>query len=169
LREVAATEGYAIEPTRSDADSENGKVERPNGTFGAIVPCLLCSASLSARFWSDALVHAIYLKNRLARYLLRSRHKSVTPFVCKLIPLPMNEFTSAPFAIITAATTSDIDRNNSVTVTFSTDPFGPSFPETIFVSVIHPTFGLNLHYDIDHHRCQLITMDPGTPLNIMLQ
>jgi uncharacterized protein YjiS (DUF1127 family) len=50
-----------------------------------------------------------------------------------------------------------------VTVTFSTDPFGQSFPETIIVSGIHPTLGLVFHYDVDRHRCQLIKMDLGTP------
>jgi hypothetical protein len=44
---------------------ENIKVERPNGTFGAIVRCLLYSASLSGIIWSAALVHTVYLKNRL--------------------------------------------------------------------------------------------------------
>jgi hypothetical protein len=65
LREVAAASGYVIEPTRSDAAYNNGKVERPNGTFGAMVQCLLCSVGLSSRFWSAALVHVVYLKNRL--------------------------------------------------------------------------------------------------------
>jgi hypothetical protein len=86
-------------------------------------------------------------------YPLRLRHKSVALFVCKLLPLPMNEFTSAPIAIIDSMTTSDIDRNNSVTVTFSTDPFGPSFPETIFLSGIYPTLGIALNYDVDRNHC----------------
>jgi hypothetical protein len=37
LQEIAAAAGYAMEPTRSNATSENGKVEWPNGTFGAMV------------------------------------------------------------------------------------------------------------------------------------
>jgi hypothetical protein len=68
----------------------------------------------------------------------------------------MNEFTSDPDAVIVSISASDIDRNISVTVTFSSDPFGQSFPETINVSGIHPTIGLVLHYDVDRHRCQLI-------------
>jgi hypothetical protein len=54
-----------MEPAGSDAASKNGKVERPNGTFGAMVRCLLYSAGLSAIFWSSALVHVVYVKNRL--------------------------------------------------------------------------------------------------------
>jgi hypothetical protein len=61
----------------------------------------------------------------------------------------MNEFTSAPVAVVDSVTTSDIDRKSSVTVTFSTDPFGPSFPKTIIVSGIHPTIILDLHYGVN--------------------
>jgi hypothetical protein len=269
-----------MEPIGSDVAYENGKVERPNSTFGAMVRCLLYSAGLSAIFWSGALFHVVYLNKRLyhkalhqspykawtrgihhwtifiilvpscrharpvsdlprmtvippmesywvmaipyvdqtmnseklstqhtideahygktrrppgpqilmdmgyeqqhvlplitsppplSRYPLRSQHKTVTPFMCKLLPLPMNYCTSSPFIVIASIPTSDIDRNNSITVTFSTDPFVPSFPETILVSGIHPTLGLDLHYDIDRHRCQLISMDPGTPSHRLFQ
>jgi hypothetical protein len=65
LPDVAFAAGYAFEPTGSDAVSENGKVERANGTFGAMVRCLLYSAGLHPRFWSAALVHTVYLKNGL--------------------------------------------------------------------------------------------------------
>jgi hypothetical protein len=41
LREVDAALGYVMEPIGFDSVSENGKVERPNGTFGAMVLCLL--------------------------------------------------------------------------------------------------------------------------------
>jgi hypothetical protein len=68
----------------------------------------------------------------------------VTPFSCKLLPLPKNDFTSAPVAVAAYVVMSDIDRNNSVTVTFSMDPFGPSFPETILVSGVNPTLVLDL-------------------------
>jgi hypothetical protein len=57
--------GYAMEPTGSNTASENGRVERSNGTFGAMVRCILYSSGLSAIFWSSTLVHAVYLKNRL--------------------------------------------------------------------------------------------------------
>jgi hypothetical protein len=65
LRDIAATAGYTMEPTCYNAASENGKVEWPNGTFCAMVRCLLYRAGLSSIFWSAALVHAVYLKNRL--------------------------------------------------------------------------------------------------------
>jgi hypothetical protein len=117
----------------------------------------------------EPLLPAIITPPPMLRYPLRSSHTSVISFVCKLLPLPMNEFTSAPFTVITSVTTSDIDRNDGVTINFSTDPFGPSFPGTIFVSSIHPTLGLNLHYNVDRHRCQLVTMDPGSPSHRLSQ
>jgi hypothetical protein len=79
LRDIAAAAGCAMEPTGYDADYEYGKVERANGTFGAMVCCLFYSASLSAIFWSAALVHAIYLKNRLYhKALYRTLHEDWT-------------------------------------------------------------------------------------------
>jgi hypothetical protein len=64
---------------------------------------------------------------------------------------------------------SEIDRNNSVTVTFSTNPFGPYFPETMVVSGIHPTLGLDLQYNANRHHCQLLKMNPGTPSHRLSQ
>jgi hypothetical protein len=98
-----------------------------------------------------------------SRYPLRSLHSSVTPSLCRLLTLTMNEFTSAPAAVIESVSASDIDRNSSVTVTFSSDPFGQSFTETISVSGIHLTLVIVLHYDVNRHCCQLIKMDLGTP------
>jgi hypothetical protein len=99
----------------------------------------------------ESALPAITTPPPVSRYPRRLRHKSVTPFVCKFCPLPMNEFTFSPFPVTASVTTSNIDRNDSATVTFSTDTFGPSFPETIFVSGIHPALGLNLHYYVDRH------------------
>jgi hypothetical protein len=93
------------------------------------------------------------------------RCKTLPPktFICKFFPLPMNEFTATPVAVAVLLTASDIARIDGIMVTFSTDPFGPSFPETTLVSGIHPTLSLDLHYDTDRRRCQITKMDPGTP------
>jgi hypothetical protein len=112
---------------------------------------------------------AITTPPHLSRYPLRSCHKSVTPLFCKLLPLLMNEFTSAPITIVASITTSDIDRKNSVTVTFSTDTFGLSFRETIFGSGIHLTISLEMHYDVDRHHCQLVQMALGMPSHRLSQ
>jgi hypothetical protein len=103
-------------------------------------------------------------------YPKRSQNKCITPSSCTLIPLSLHEFTPAPVAVAASVTTSsrplhasDVHRNDGITVTLSTDPFGPSFPETIPVSGIHPSLGLEIRHDMDRQRCQLVAMTPGTP------
>jgi hypothetical protein len=100
-------------------EAHYGKTRRPPG------PQIL----IDVGYAQQSVLPAITTPPTLSRYLLRSRHNTMMPFLCKLLPLPMNEFTSALFAVIASVTTSDIYSNNGVTVTFSTDPFGPSFPE----------------------------------------
>jgi hypothetical protein len=81
----------------------------------------------------------------------------------------MNEFTAAPVSVAASLTASDTARSDGIMVAFSKDPFGPSFTEMILVSSIHPTLGLDLHYDTDHHRCQITKIDPGTPAHRLPQ
>jgi hypothetical protein len=65
FRKIVSQHGYVVEPTGSDTPSQHGRVERLNQTFGVMVRSLLYSSGLTPRFWSDALIHAVYLKNRL--------------------------------------------------------------------------------------------------------
>jgi len=65
FKTAALDAGYLLEPTASGAPFQNGLGERPNQTLGTMVRCLLHSANLGPEFWSYALVHAVYLKNRL--------------------------------------------------------------------------------------------------------
>jgi hypothetical protein len=108
--------------------------------------------------------------SQFAIYPKWSHHKCITPLSCTLIPLPLHEFTPAPVAVAASLAASsrplhgsDVHRYDGITVTFSTDPFGPSFPETISVSGIHPSLGLELRHDMYCQRCQLVAMTPGTP------
>ena len=65
FKAVVAQAGYSLEPTGADSPHQNGKAERLNGTFGAMVRSLLYSSGLPPKYWSAALVHAVHLKNRL--------------------------------------------------------------------------------------------------------
>jgi hypothetical protein len=65
LRQVFFDANYTLEPTGNDSPNQNGKAERLNGTFATMVRSLLYSAGLGPQFWSSALLHAAYLKNRL--------------------------------------------------------------------------------------------------------
>ena len=56
---------YVVEPTGADSPSQNGGAEIYNNTLAVKVRTLLYGAGLPAKFWSAALVHAVYLHNRL--------------------------------------------------------------------------------------------------------
>ena len=65
IHDVVMAAGYVIEATGSGVHHRNGKVERLNRTFAVQVRALLYGSGLPATFWSAALIHAVYLKNRL--------------------------------------------------------------------------------------------------------
>jgi deoxyuridine 5'-triphosphate nucleotidohydrolase len=69
--ETVANEGFVVETTGSDGSAQNGMVERPNRTFGEMMRCLLHSAELGPEFWSFALIHAVYIKNRLPHQAIK--------------------------------------------------------------------------------------------------
>ncbi len=65
FRETVHQAGYIMDPTAPKAAFQNAKAERPNRNFGKTVQCLLYNANLGPEYWSFALLHAVYLKNRL--------------------------------------------------------------------------------------------------------
>ena len=60
FRTAEAKAGHNTVPTGSDAPNQHSKVERLNRTFGVMVHNLLFASNLPPRFWSDALLHAVY-------------------------------------------------------------------------------------------------------------
>ncbi len=66
---------YAIEPTGADSPSQNGAVEIYNNKFGVRTRALLYGSGLPAKFWSTALLHSVYLHNRLIHLATK-----ITPF-----------------------------------------------------------------------------------------
>ena len=56
---------YILEPTGAYTPEQNGMAERPNQTLGQMTRCLLHSSGLDDRYWSHAILHAVYIKNRL--------------------------------------------------------------------------------------------------------
>ena len=71
-----ATEfGYKVEPTGADSPSQNGQAEKWNDVFAVTTRALLYGAALEPKYWSAALLHAVYLHNRR----VHSR-TGVTPF-----------------------------------------------------------------------------------------
>jgi hypothetical protein len=57
--------GYIVESTGADSPSQNGGAESYNNTLAVKVRTLLYGAGLPARFWSAALLHSVYLHNRV--------------------------------------------------------------------------------------------------------
>ena len=56
---------YCLEPAGADIPSQNGAVEIYNDKLGIRTRALLYGAGLPAKYWSAALVHSVYLHNRL--------------------------------------------------------------------------------------------------------
>jgi transposase InsO family protein len=65
FRTVVNDHGYIMDPTAPGAAFQNGKAERPNRTLGKMVRSLLYSAGLGPEFWSFAILHAAFVKNRV--------------------------------------------------------------------------------------------------------
>ena len=68
---VLASHGYVVEPTGADSPSQNGGVERWNGSLATTVRALLYGAGLPAQYWSAAITHASYLHNRRVHMVTR--------------------------------------------------------------------------------------------------
>jgi hypothetical protein len=56
---------YTLEPTGADSPSQNGAVKIYNDKFAVRTRTLLYGSGLHAQFWSAALLHLVYLHNRL--------------------------------------------------------------------------------------------------------
>ena len=61
---------YSLQLTGADSSAQNGMAEKPNQDLARIMRCLLHGASLSSPYWSYALRHAVYLKNRICHSAL---------------------------------------------------------------------------------------------------
>ncbi len=62
---VLREHNYVVEPTGADSPSQNGAVETYNDKLAVQTRTLLYGANLPAMYWSVALLHAVYLNNRL--------------------------------------------------------------------------------------------------------
>ena len=60
--------GFALELTGSEGSAQNGIAENPNKTFAQMMRCILYGSELGSEYWSWALQHAVYIKNRLLHY-----------------------------------------------------------------------------------------------------
>ena len=68
--------GYTLKNTGAFSSAQNGLAEKPNQDLARMMRCMLYGAGLGSEYWSYALRHAVYLKNRLPHTSLMY----VTPF-----------------------------------------------------------------------------------------
>ena len=138
FRQVVLDAGYIMEPTAPDAAFQNGRVEKPNGTLAKTVRCLLYNAGLGPEFWSFALLHAVYLKNRIPHCVTnqvpltaysgqRPNAKRLKLFGCPVIvrnlgkrPAKLDLHTSAGTFLGYSATDKNIVYMDNVTHRFKT-------------------------------------------------
>ena len=66
---------YTIEPPGEDSPSQNGAAKIYNNKFAVRTRTLLYGSGLPTTFWSSALLHSVYLHNRLVH-----QETGVTPF-----------------------------------------------------------------------------------------
>ena len=60
--------------------SQNGRSERVNKTLCDAAACLLQDAALNHRYWSLAVKHVCWLKNRVHHKALKGKSKGMSPF-----------------------------------------------------------------------------------------
>ena len=68
--------GYILKTTGAFSSAQNGLAERPNQDLGRMMRALLYSSGKGSEYWTYALRHATYLKNRLPHSALNM----VTPY-----------------------------------------------------------------------------------------
>ena len=77
FRQVLQDSNYSLEITGSDNSSQNGIAERPHRTLANMVRTALENSGLDYKFWSDALLHAVFIRNRLSHAHF---HHKTTPY-----------------------------------------------------------------------------------------
>lgn len=65
FQDTIAEANYSLETTGAGNSSQNGLAERPHRTLGNMIRAALLNSNLPSKFWSDALVHSTFIKNRL--------------------------------------------------------------------------------------------------------
>ena len=71
LANLISREKYILQRTGAFSSSQNGMAEKPNQDLAQSIRCLLQGAGLGSEYWSYALRHAVYLKNRLPHSALK--------------------------------------------------------------------------------------------------
>jgi deoxyuridine 5'-triphosphate nucleotidohydrolase len=71
FRQMLVEEKFAIELTGTDSSAQNSRAERPHRDLGQMMRCMLHSANVGPEYWSFALLHAVWIKNRIPHSSLK--------------------------------------------------------------------------------------------------
>ena len=63
FRKLIQKHEYVLETMASESSFQNAIVERPHRTLRNMMRSMLHAGNMSNRFWLDALIHAVYIKN----------------------------------------------------------------------------------------------------------
>ena len=77
FQKLVSTHKYRLETTGAYSSKQNGLVERPHRDLANIMRSLLYNSDLGPQYWSFALTHAVYLKNRWPH---QSLTHNITPY-----------------------------------------------------------------------------------------
>ena len=83
VQRTANSDGYEVRTTASDASSQNGIVEEPHRTLKEKIRCVLYSARLGTKFWSDTIMYGTWLYNRTCHSAIK-----MTPLQAYLGQIP---------------------------------------------------------------------------------
>ena len=65
FQNMVAKEGFTLEVTGADVLAQNAIAESPNKYLANMIKCMLHTADLGPEYWSFALRHEVYVKNRV--------------------------------------------------------------------------------------------------------
>ncbi len=85
---VLQNHSYLFEPTGTDSPSQNGAAENYNDKLAIWTRTLLYGARLTTKYWSSALLHAVYLHNCLVHTITKRTSPAsslATPLQTKML------------------------------------------------------------------------------------
>ena len=65
FRKMLRLNNYNLQPTAPESSFHIGKVDRLHQTLEGMFREMIFEANYSSKFWSDAMLHAVCIKNRL--------------------------------------------------------------------------------------------------------
>ena len=68
---MVVDEVFTLEMTGADASAQNAYAESPNKYLANMMRCVLHAVDLGPEYWSFALIHSVYIKNRLPHTFIK--------------------------------------------------------------------------------------------------